>query len=324
MNSIISWLGSARDYFLSQYYSASGWPFVGGLIGSVFYYLYLFFYYLTYYFGQFNSWLVWAAGRINQILDITTITSYFSTWINYATNAWSWVYSHFSNVVSDVTTWWSASNNPIKLYIQQAIAAITAIPDWLVSEFTKLKSAWDNFWNVTWPQWMTTLHDLGVSFLAFVNSIGQTILSHLNAFWDSTIFPALESIRQSLSSLNIPSWDEIWSFIFSKLPGIDDILNWWSETWTDVKDFFAEPTAWLLKRFSGDIFYSFLTPFIEDAGGTKEARDEAWKNIKPAEEEGDENLIILKDETLTQATIQGGMIEEETEKIKARIYGELG
>jgi len=294
------------------------------ILGTPLWCLYCAFYYLTSSFIDFNTWLTWAAGRINQILDITTITSYFQTWINYAINAYNWVYLHFYNVVSDVTTWWSASNNPIRLYIDQAISTIQGLPDWFMSEFTSFKLAWDNFWSYTFPQWMASLQSLWNSFTTFVASIGQTILSHLNAFWDSTIFPALESIWQALAALQFPSWDEIWSFIFSKLPGIDDILNWWSETWTDVKDFFAEPTAWLLKRFSGDIFYSFLTPFIEDAGGTKEARDEAWKNIKPAEEEGDENLIILKDETLTQATIQGGMIEEETEKIKARIYGELG
>jgi len=324
MNSIISWLGSIRDYFLSQYYSASGWPYVGNLIGSVFLYLYLFFYYLTYYFGQFNSWLVWATGRIDQILDITTITSYFSTWINCTLTAWSWVYSHFSNVVSDVTAWWNASNNPIRLYIGQAISTIQGLPDWFMSEFTSLKTGWDNFWNVTWPQWMTTLHDLGVSFLAFVNSIGQTILSHLNAFWDSTIFPALSSIWQSLSSLNIPSWDEIWSFIFSKLPGIDDILNWWSELSSNVKDFFINPITWLLGKWNWDIFFGWISPFFEAAGGTEAERDEQYSKVPEVHAAIDEHAAILKDPDLTAAHEVWGLIEPELAKIRAKIIEGIG
>ena len=321
---ILSWLRSTSDWLLNAYSEVSGWVWPFNKLATPLYYLYLAFYEIWYWSYYLDSWLAWAYGRINQILDITTITNYFTTWINYATNAWNWVVNHFSYVVSDVTTWWNASNNPIKLYIQQAIATITAIPDWLVSEFTNLKTAWDNFWTYTFPQWIATVQDLWNQFSTFVASIGQTILSHLNAFWDSTIFPALESIRQSLSSLNIPSWDEIWSFIFSKLPGIDDILNWWSEFSSNVKDFFINPITWLLGKWNWDIFFGWISPFFEAAGGTEAERDEQYSKVPEVHAAIDEHAAILKDPDLTAAHEVWGLIEPELNKIRAKIIEGIG
>jgi hypothetical protein len=301
MYSIISWLGSARDWLLSAYWTVDSWVYPFNKLSTPLYYIWLTFYYLTLLFGDFNNWLVWVQGRIEHMLDIYTVTSYFQTWITNATNAWNWIVNAWNNVTSIINTWWNTSNNPIRLFIEQAISTIQGLPDWFMNEFTSLKSAWDNFWSYTFPQWMTTLHDLGVSFLAFVASIGQEILSRLDAFWDETIFPAIKSVKEELSKLSFPSWDDIWSFVFSKLPWLPKAFAFFENLWEDITLFFTYPINWLFDRFSFDDIGDPLITMVEGAGGTDQHLADIASILPSIKTVSDELIDILSSEELMKA-----------------------
>jgi len=301
MNSIISWLGSARDYLLSAYWTVSGWISPFNNLATPLYYIFLAFYYLTSSFIDFNNWLVWAAGRINQILDISTITSYFQTWINYATVAYNFIVGIWNYVRAVIEGWWGEVYPAIQTQFYQLGLTITGYGSQLLALMAPIQAWWNDWSTVTFPQWIATLQDLWNQFTTLVASIGQTILSHLNAWWDSTIFPALQSIWQFLSSLNIPSWDEITNYVYSLMPGIADFLNWWSELSSNVKSFFTYPINWLLDKFSFDNIADPLINIIEGAGGTDAYLSDIASTLPDIKTVSGELIDILSSEELMKA-----------------------
>lgn len=324
INWIIEACNDASDFFYEIYLEVYGWIYPFWLAATFFYSLCLIFNDLAWDFYYFGNWVNDVANKITQILSYANIAAYFRKWFDWAEDAWDWVTNAYSNIVSNVTTWWDASNNPIRLFIKAADQAISNTLSILSAAFNNLKVAWDNFWTVIFPQWIASLQNLWNSFTAFVASIGQTILEYLQAFWNSTIFPAFQSIWQFLSALHIPTWDEIWSFVFSKLPGIDDILNWWAEFWLDVKTFFTEPLIWLWQHALPVAIINQITEIIEAAGGTEAERDEEYKKVPPVNIDIDDTAKMLKDETLYIAHETWGLIEPEIEKIRAKIKSEVG
>jgi len=217
MNSIISWLANARDYFLDAYYTVRGWVYPFYYLASPLYYIYSAFSYLVIHFGSFNTWLVWAAGRINQILDITQLTSAFSTFITYATNAWNWVANATTNVRLFLDTWWREASQQVFFLIEQA-------KYWMLAQLNNLAGAVATI--ITW--WN--------SFVSQIPTLNEIILWFQD--WRGKIVATI------LSWGGIPA-KEIALLIDSKLkewfPFYDDLANLWG----GIKLFFADPEKWL-------------------------------------------------------------------------------
>jgi len=323
INQIIDWLWTLVSWLWTAYYAVQGWIPPFNSLASPLEGLARAFSNIASAFGAFNDWLVWATGRISQMIDWTAINSYFNYWAVTIGQMSYWISTLSTYISTLVSNWWNTSNNPIRLYIDQAIAAIKALPDQLVSEFNAVKTAWDNFCQYTVPQWTASLKSYWDSFTAFMGSIGQTILDHLTAFWNDTILPAINTIKQDIASLHLPSWDDIWSFILSKLPHIDDVLNWWGEFCQDVKEFFADPSIWLWKYFDFGWILASMTDIIN-----------AWNPLTPEEQERvdslqdvpkviDEGVELIKTEKMEGTSPQNKMIYATLAKIQARIKSEI-
>jgi hypothetical protein len=323
MNSIISWLGSARDYFLSQYYSASGWPYVGGLIGSVFYYLYLFFYYFSYYFGQFNSWLVWAAGRINQILDWNLIKNKILEWFPALQSVYDWVRNEWNNIISDVTTWWGASNNPIRVFISSAISVAIAPFNWVITEFNNLKVAWDNFWTVTFPEWKAKAEAIISFFVGEFDLFRQDPIKYLREKFEIYILPwAIENIpfvgtvynwyinhKEFITEfLNDPwgylvNWakETIAAWVSEHLPWLPKAFTFFENLWEDVTSFFNNPTVWLANIIDFEFIGDDLSEGVKAGGGTDELVAEIASTLPDIKTVSNELIDILSSEELMKA-----------------------
>ena len=282
MIQIIIWLQSVRDWLLNAYYTVNGWIWPFKALATPLYYIYVAFFYLALYFVNFQNWIIEVTNRLSQILSITQITSYFQTWITYATTAYNWVVSATTNVRLILDSWWREASQQVYFAIEQAKYWVLVQLNNLAYNYAAVQAWWNDFCTYTWPQWLASLQSLWNSFTAFVASIGQTILSHLNAFWSSTIFPAFESIWQTLAALHIPTWDEIRSFIFSSLPGIADILNWWNEFYKDVKEFFLNPLDTLAIWLHLEEFADLLDQGIAEMEATEDTIEEEFdEDIDP-------------------------------------------
>ncbi len=120
LNYIVEWLNSVTGYFYDAYQEVIGWVWPFYLLYLPLYFLYRAFAYITYWFGQFNEWLDWAAGRIDAILSSWDIWSYFKPWFGYATDAWNWVANAFLNVWHIVENWWSEAQYIVQGWIADA------------------------------------------------------------------------------------------------------------------------------------------------------------------------------------------------------------
>ena len=215
LDNIVEWLDDATNRFYDAYLEVSGWISPFNLLYLPLYYLYRAFYYLTWYFGQFNEWLDWAAGRIDAILSISSITAYFQTWIDYATDAWDWVKNALGNVWLIVESWWSSTKLTVQAWIDTATEG-----------FDALRVVWDEVWTITWPQWTATLEVLG---------------SEVSDFFTNTL-PTL------LDYLKLENW---WN---GKLLAVDGLIGStlaeWFPFYDDVAEFFSDPGEFLLSRLT--------------------------------------------------------------------------
>lgn len=220
LDRIVEQLSSAADTCYEYMWIVNGWIYPFWYLQYPLYALYYAFYYLAHYFGEFNSWLDWAADRIVEILTASDIWAHFKYWFEAAANAWEWVRIAWTNVYMIVNVWWDSRVQDVK----DLIAAAT-------QGFNDLVVAWGNFWTITWPQWTGEL----------VNLRGEW-----DYFWTVT-YPTLVSF----------SWlDTWWS---ARLLDVQDLINtaikqsepFW-EGWQEFRDqaveFFADPEEWVYKR----------------------------------------------------------------------------
>lgn len=220
MNSIISWLKSTELYFYNAYLEVLGWVYPFWLLSYPLLYASRSFGWLAYYFSLFNNWLVWANKEIGKILSIEAITSYFQTWINYATWAWDWVTNAWNNVVSIVDIWWSSVQLTVQVWIEDAKQWTKAQLDSLEDTLAYILVWWDEFKDK-------------------IPSIDE-ILYLLRDWWDKTL-------------ANIISWGALTGIQISTLMDskIRDWLPFYDELaalWGDIKLFFTDPLQWLYDK----------------------------------------------------------------------------
>lgn len=220
MTSIVSWLKSIEEYFYDAYLEFLGWVYPFWLLSYPLLYASRGFGWLAYYFSLFNNWLVWASDELGNILSWDYIKSLIKSWLPKLEAAVSWFLDWWNNVTSVITSWWSATMATVKGWISTA-----------VQPFNAMLTAWNNFWQTTWPGWVSSFNSLK---------------SAWDNFWKET-FPSLVSFK----------WLETWWN--SRLKDIDDLVNdklkdWFPfyddlvKLWSSITAFFTDPWKWLLDR----------------------------------------------------------------------------
>lgn len=217
MNSIIYWLGTVRDGFANIANTLCGWTWPFYFLALPFLYIYYAFSYLVVHFTEFNTWLVWAAGRISQILDISYITNYFSPWISYATNAWNWVANAITNVRIIIDGWWGGAQQLVLFWIDQ-------VKYWALAQFNTLYN------------WLAQIQVLWQQFSAWIPSF-QEIIAWFGDRWNWIL-------AQIITWGGIPA-KEIALLIDSKLKEWFPFYASLAELWDKVVEFITDPLEWL-------------------------------------------------------------------------------
>ena len=160
-----------------------------------------------------------------RVLDIITESDIFrmlQTWLNYAEDAWDWVLYAFSNVIAIVDVWWGSIIPTIQGWIDIATEG-----------FAELRVAWDNFWEITFPNWTTELLRIGSELSDFftITLPGLLTFDWLGIWWNDRL-----SDIDSLINSTVQAW----------FPFYDDLV----ELWNSIVEFFTDPLTWLEKKFT--------------------------------------------------------------------------
>lgn len=180
-----------------------------------------------------------------RVVDIITESDIFrvlQTWLNYAEDAWNWVLYAFSNVVAIVDVWWQATRITVQGWIETATQG-----------FNELKVAWDEFWQITFPNWTTELLRIG---------------SELSDFFTVTLPTLID-------------WKALLPWWLTKLIDIGELIKtafvereaFWAgwQDWKDkVTEFFTDPFEWIKTNIIDPIVDDFNRGFDRGMKGGEE------------------------------------------------------
>jgi hypothetical protein len=218
---ILAWLNTIKSWFLTAYYEVSGWVWPFNNLATPLWEIYYAFIYLVIYFRDFRDWVNDTANRLLDIIGYDEIYSYFSTFINYATNAWSWVLNAWSNVTAIINTWWSSASLTVQSWIDYTKEILLLLYDELRLQVIALEALWAQFLD-----WIPTLSEI-ISWYA--NAWGW-ILSHILAWGGLSASSILALILSTLKE-----W----------FPWYDDL----AAIWDQIVAFFVAPWDWLQEKF---------------------------------------------------------------------------
>jgi len=222
LDSIIEWLESVADYFYDAYLEVNGWVWPFYLLAYPLYGLYWAFYMITFYFGQFNTWLDWAAKRIDTILSSWDIWSSFEPWFTAAANAWDWVVNASWNVWNIVDDWWSSAQVTVLAWINDTRLWFNALLNDTNSWLANLQSYWDSI-AAKIPTWDEVVNWWG-------NWWGNVALV-INVWWTGALL-------------------EVAGLIATAFTERESFWAGWQDFRDKVAEFFADPLEFLLNRFT--------------------------------------------------------------------------
>lgn len=266
--------------------------------------------------NQLSGWYNYTVRKITTFLNIDEIRASLKTWLDAAQDAWNWVVNHFQNVVSDVATWWYAYNNPIRLFIEGIRSNLQTAISSLTTALTGFRQIWDTFWTSIWPQFLRELQVKWNEFSQALADLWQKVTVALSDFWNNKVWPGLKSIWQFLAELHIPTWEEIWNYIFSKIPWIGGLKNWWDETYYKLKDFWADPIgtvkSWLPWNWIADKVWEWIGEMLETEETIKDMEDKTPETIDVVAE----TISTLSTAETAAVEMQEGVIDETLAEIK--------
>lgn len=217
-----SWFIKAANVFLNLALDAYSWPIVGEWLGDGFAALLDFASECAYYLWKASNWYEDTVDALRDILSWATIKNYIRSWLEGIESAIAWFFDWWYQVGNRINYWWQGTWSTV----QDWIAAAT-------QGFDELKAAWDNFWNVTWPDILSQLELQRENWIRFWAVTFPTLVSFswLGIWWDSR-FQDVQDLINSAFTLR----DSLWA-------GWQDIRD-------SVLEFFADPLEWLLTRFT--------------------------------------------------------------------------
>ena len=145
IDSIFSFVWDIGDFFRDAYLEVKGWVWPFYYLQYPLYGLHIVFRSMLTPIAHFGDWAddVWA--KVLQIFSLEQITSYFRTWLDYATDAWDWISNAWWNVIGIVGDWWAATKVTVLGWID--IVKQWAIELWEDTKkgIAELQPVWDFF-----------------------------------------------------------------------------------------------------------------------------------------------------------------------------------
>ncbi|MBA7573636.1 hypothetical protein ES708_15434 [subsurface metagenome] len=222
LDQIIYRLNTIKEWFLEAYLEVNGWIAPFRYLATPLWYIYYAFIYLVSSFRDFNTWVSDAAAKLLTILSYSNIASYFKTFFDAATNAWSWVVNAWGNVTGIVNIWWSSTQQVVLSWINDAVTFLLSLIGNLQTWLGTLQEAWDAFKGM-----IPSISEI----LAWFSNWWAWILARILA-WGG--LPA--RLIQDLIDSTLLAW-----FPF---------YNTLAEIWSAIVEFFADPLEFLWARFT--------------------------------------------------------------------------
>jgi len=191
-------------------------------LGDIFADAYFAFSDIWYELRELALWFESLEERLTDVITESRIFQLLQKWLNYAEDAWSWVLNSVQYVGSIIDDWWSPIWSDVKGYIAIAVEGLA-----------ELRTAWDTFWHVTWPELVNRLENLYGSWDLFVTTVLNTLVSFtwLTTWWQSRLTD-IDALINSWFIAFTPFWEG------------------WQEIRDQVLEFFADPLTWLEQRFT--------------------------------------------------------------------------
>jgi len=154
---------------------------------------------LAKYFSTFSLWIKGITEKVIDYLSPSDILNLLSPLTKWGVMAWEWIQNASQNIGSAIEEWWAERKQEIDSW-----------REYFSEQFTELRTAWDYFWTVLFPQ--------SVSFDA------------LFEWWHSEI-KELQGIIDSAFAIREKFWE-----------------GWldWKDT---IAEFFTDPLEWLQSHF---------------------------------------------------------------------------
>jgi len=222
ITSIIYWLDDIADFSYSAYLEVQGWIFPFSYLATPFYYIYRGFFWLSYYFAQFDKWLLFANQLLSEIPTIWTFWSYFKPWLEAGLDAWDWVVNSLENIWNIINDWWAATSLTVQAWIDTAKNDLLFWINWLSGQVLELREDIDNL--------LSQIPNVTELTAWFRNWTGN-VLAVVNTWWASSLLDINGLFRSWTLELE-PFWAG------------------WQDIRAQVFDFFDDPLEWLLNRFT--------------------------------------------------------------------------
>lgn len=143
IGNIFSFVWDISDWFLSAYQEVSGWIWPFYYLQYPLYGIYRVLKSMLTPITHFWEWAEDIATKVSQVFDLDQITAYFRTWIDYASDAWTWVYNATWNVWNIVDNWWSSTRLVVLAWIDERVSVVRALIDQANVWLAELQSYWD-------------------------------------------------------------------------------------------------------------------------------------------------------------------------------------
>lgn len=219
INWIVQRLSDASDFFYDIYLEVNSWIYPFYLAANLFYQLCLVFNRLAWDFYDFGEWVADVTNQLRDILSWSTIRSYIRNWLPNLESVIDWWSKWRIWIGQEIDNWWSNIWQTVKSWIDIATEGLDS-----------LKVTWNNFWNITFPQWTAKL---------------DTLKGVWDNFWTVT-FPTLVNFSWLTTWWN-SRWKEVDQLINSRIKEWSPFFEGWQD-WKDrVTEFFTDPEEWLYK-----------------------------------------------------------------------------
>jgi len=220
MTPFINACNSAVSWCYEIYLDVNGWVWPFYVTAPFFYWLSETFADLSWAFYDFGNWIDYVASQVTQILSWSTIWSYILSYVPNLTQLRDWFYNWWTNVTSVVTSWWSSMQWTVQGWISTA-----------VQPFNAMLTAWNNFWNNTWPSWVTNFNSLQVAWNNFWTVTFPTLVNFtwLTTWWDSRLL-------------------DVQVLIGSAFTLREGLWAGWQDWKGSVAEFFTDPEQWVYDR----------------------------------------------------------------------------
>lgn len=222
---IRSWFITATQLFVNlALESYSSW-YIPNVMGDIFGALSTFTARVAGYLYDASNWYDDTARKLTTFFTELDLTAWFKPWTDKILDAWNWFRDRWNWFWQSAGEWWGTIIPTVRGWIDIATTGLDS-----------LKVAWNNFWNITFPEWTGKLNNLSASW---------------TNFWAVTL-PTLVSFQW------LSTW---WN---SKLKEVDDLMvtklkDWFpfykslADLWNSVAEFITDPLQWLYDRL--EVFF---------------------------------------------------------------------